>query len=414
MTDTSTPAREFRELPPLSLYVHLPWCARKCPYCDFNSHEHKGQIPERAYVDALLNDLAQELPDVWGRGLSSVFIGGGTPSLFSASALDDLLSGIRALLVLPPDIEVTLEANPGSVEQSRFSDYRHIGINRLSIGVQSFDDRALQALGRIHTGKEALRAVEIARAAGFENINLDVMFALPGQTLAASRADLQQALALQPEHLSAYELTLEPNTLFARFPPQLPTDEIRWQMHEQGIELLARHGFERYEVSAFAQTHKRCQHNTNYWLFGDYLGIGAGAHGKISFADSGRIVRRWKQKHPAAYLQSASTADRIGGEQIIALADTALEFLMNALRLIDGFPMPLFQTHTGVALDSWSEPISAALDTGLLVRSGLNLHASEAGLRLLNDVLVKFLPVTTGKTAQAVARYPVIPLRQDN
>jgi len=274
--------RSFTELPPLSLYVHIPWCVRKCPYCDFNSHEQPDTLPEDAYVDALLNDLASEMPRIWGRTISSVFIGGGTPSLFSAHALDKLMSGVRALTALQPNHEVTMEANPGTFEQEKFHEFRQLGINRLSIGVQSFNDKHLKSLGRIHSGSEAQRAIDIARKAGFEDINIDLMFGLPEQTETEAHQDVQSALDLKPTHLSYYELTLEPNTLFAKYPPKLPDDEPKWQVHHNGMQLLAEHGFERYEISAFAQTGKRCKHNNNYWLFGDYVGIGAGAPGALS------------------------------------------------------------------------------------------------------------------------------------
>ena len=306
MTDEHA-TRRLTALPPLSLYVHLPWCVRKCPYCDFNSHEARGEVPEEAYVDALLADLATELPAIWGRNLVSVFIGGGTPSLFSARALDRLLGGVRALTALAPNVEVTMEANPGTVERARFADYRALGINRLSLGVQSFDDAALAALGRIHSGDEAHRAIDVARAAGFDEMNLDLMYALPGQGIDAALADLDAALAHAPEHLSCYELTLEPNTLFARFPPELPDDDARWDIQTALAGRLVGAGFERYEISAWARPGHASVHNTNYWRFGDYVGIGAGAHGKISRADDDSITRRWKTKHPARYLELAGT-----------------------------------------------------------------------------------------------------------
>ena len=396
--------RSFTQLPPLSLYVHLPWCIRKCPYCDFNSHQQKNSLPERKYVDALLADLEQEIPDIWGRSLESVFIGGGTPSLFSASELDRLLCGIRALTALAPTAEITLEANPGTFEQEKFRDFRAIGINRLSIGIQSFNDNLLRALGRVHCGSEACRAVDIGTAAGFDEINLDLMFGLPGQSLAESRADLSQAISLQPTHLSFYELTLEPNTRFAKFPPELPPEDSCWEMQTRAIELLAEHGYARYEISAYAKPRHQCRHNRNYWLFGDYVGIGAGAHGKLSFADRGEIRRRWKVKHPDAYLQSAHSIDRIGGESVVPFEDTALEFMMNALRLVEGFPVALFQTHTGVSLKPWQDAIEAAQTAGLLEQQGFSLRATERGLSFLNDVVGHFLPASTTRN------YPVIPI----
>lgn len=429
--------RSFTELPPLSLYIHIPWCIRKCPYCDFNSHEQKGELPEDQYVDTLLDDLAAEMPSVWGRTFSTVFIGGGTPSLFSAQALDKLMSGIRALTGLTPTAEVTLEANPGTFEQQRFKDYRSLGINRLSIGVQSFNTQALSALGRVHSSDEAIRAVDIAQKAGFEEINLDIMFGLPDQSLKAALADIKQAIDLSTTHLSCYELTLEPNTLFARFPPTVPDDDLRATMQQSIIDTLADAGFERYEVSAYARKNKtnkstsqtglpsrhRSQHNTNYWQFGDYIGIGAGAHGKISSAAEGSIVRRWKHKHPARYLNAASSEDRLGGQNIISVEDTALEFMMNALRLIEGFPLPTFELHTGVSLMSWQHTIAQATDRGFLQQNGLNLRATPIGINWLNDLLEMFLPGdstidSAGKpqaanTGTAIKRYPIIPLNLD-
>lgn len=399
-------SRHFRELPPLSLYVHIPWCVKKCPYCDFNSHEQRGEIPEQPYVDALLNDLTDELPLVWGRAISSVFIGGGTPSLFSAEAMDRLMSGIRALTGLAPNVEVTMEANPGTFEQQRFKDYRATGINRLSIGIQSFDQRFLQALGRIHSADEARRAVDIAKQAGFEEINLDMMFALPGQSQDEALDDVRQAIACGTTHLSCYELTLEPNTLFARFPPELPADEQRADMQAAIVDTLSEAGFERYEISAYArqsrQSH-RSRHNQNYWQFGDYMGIGAGAHGKISSAAEGTIVRRWKQKHPTRYLEATTAEQRLGGQDLIALEDSALEFLMNALRLVDGFALPLFELHTGTSLLPWQGTINKAIEQGLLIQEDQHLRATPTGFDWLNNTLELFLP-------DDVRRYPVIPL----
>ena len=405
--------RHFTSLPPLSLYVHLPWCVKKCPYCDFNSHEARADIPETAYVDALLADLADELPAVWGRNLISVFIGGGTPSLFSAAALDRLLGGIRALTALAPNVEITLEANPGTVERARFADYRAIGINRLSLGVQSFDDDALVALGRIHSGTDARRAIDIARAAGFEELNLDLMFALPGQDERAALADVETALSHAPEHLSCYELTLEPNTLFARFPPELPDDDVRAAMQERIVARLAADGLARYEISAFARAAHASVHNVNYWRFGDYVGIGAGAHGKISRADEDTITRRWKIKHPARYLERAGTGARegtLGGTSVIPVADSALEFTMNALRLVEGFEVALFERHTGVPIARWQGAIEAATEAGLLERSGLSLRATPRGLDCLNDLLQHFMDGGTPAGAEPARRYPVIPL----
>ncbi|MBX2880887.1 MAG: radical SAM family heme chaperone HemW [Granulosicoccus sp.] len=416
--------RRFFELPPLSLYIHIPWCIKKCPYCDFNSHEQREALPENDYVDALLADLSDELPLVWGRSISSVFIGGGTPSLFSANALDQLLSGIRALTGLSPGIELTLEANPGSVEQQRFEDYRSLGINRLSLGIQSFDDRFLQALGRVHSANESFTAVEIAHAAGFDQINLDLMFALPGQSTKACIDDIKHALSQSTTHLSCYELTLEPNTRFARFPPVLPSDDDKASMAQHIEERLQNAGFDRYEVSAYALTApekgagsnpNRSQHNVNYWLFGDYIGIGAGAHGKISSAQNGKIVRRWKQRHPKAYLRAKSASERLGGQSTVDIQDTAVEFMMNALRLREGFPIPLFERHTGVAMDRWQSVIDVAIEDGLLMQSGMNLLATPHGFRWLNDLVGKFLSDAESEiNDKSVSSYPTISLKLKN
>ncbi len=397
--------RTFRELPPLGLYVHLPWCVRKCPYCDFNSHEAPEEVPEAAYVDALLGDLADDMPLVWGRSLSSVFIGGGTPSLFSAEALDRLLSGVRALTALSPGTEITMEANPGTMDASRFSEYRAIGINRLSIGVQSLDDRALQSLGRIHDAKDARRAVDVARKAGFDNLNLDLMYGLPDQSLDAARDDLAAVIELEPTHLSCYELTLEPNTRFAAFPPDLPADDTRFDMQAAHFDALSAAGFERYEVSAFARDGQRCEHNLNYWAFGDYLGIGAGAHGKLSFADSGDIRRLSKQRHPKRYLEAANASARLAQERTLPLADTGLEFMMNALRLTDGVPSGWFEQRTGLSLAPWHEAIQRSVEDGLMQKDPQRLAATDRGLDLLNTLLERFMPEATGPVR------PVFPLK---
>lgn len=403
--------RTFTELPPLSLYVHIPWCVKKCPYCDFNSHEQKGELPEQAYINALLDDLAAEIPDVWGRTVSSVFIGGGTPSLFSGQAIEKLMSGIRALTGLAPSAEVTLEANPGTFEQERFSAYRAAGINRLSIGIQSFNDVALSKLGRVHSSAEAVRAVNIAKQAGFDEINLDIMFGLPEQSIAAALDDLQQSIELETTHLSCYELTLEPNTLFAKYPPTLPAHDDKSDMQDAIVERLAEHGFERYEISAYARPGSRCQHNFNYWQFGDYLGIGAGAHGKISFANDGKILRRWKHKHPTRYLDAKSQDERIGDEADIAVVDTGLEFMMNALRLIEGFPLPMFHAHTGIPIDSWHAAINTALEKKWILQKGLQLQPTELGTNWLNELLELFLPAKNGGSDKSgIHRYPIIAL----
>ncbi len=381
----------FSNLPPLSLYIHFPWCVRKCPYCDFNSHTLKNDLPETAYIDALISDLEQELPLIWGRPVSSIFLGGGTPSLFSPEALDRLFSTLRARLAFAPDIEITREANPGAIERERFSEYRGVGINRLSIGVQSFNNDQLQKLGRIHNRRDAYNAAEAAHAAGLDNFNLDLMFTLPRQTLSQALSDLEEAIALKPAHLSWYQLTIEPNTLFHQQPPTLPSDERSWEMQQQGRAKLATAGYTQYEVSAYARG-AQCLHNLNYWRFGDYLGIGAGAHGKISRADTQIISRRWKIKQPAAYLRHAGDEERLGGTQVLSENDAALEFMINALRLQQGFPAELFIQHTGLPLSLVEEPLSAAEERGWIQRHKNRTTPTEDGQRFLNDLLGLFLP----------------------
>ena len=381
----------FDTLPPLALYLHVPWCVRKCPYCDFNSHEARHGIPEAAYVDALLADLEQELPQVWGRRLASIFIGGGTPSLLSPDALDRLLCGVRARIPCPPGIEVTLEANPGTVDAERFRGFRAAGVNRLSIGIQSFQPELLTRIGRIHGQEEAIAAVGAARAAGFENINLDLMFGLPGQTMDQALEDIATAIALAPEHISFYQLTIEPNTWFHRYPPELPEDDAMSEMQTRCQERLAAAGFEQYEVSAYARPDRRCRHNLNYWLFGDYLGIGAGAHGKLTFAD--RILRRWKLKHPDRYLENAATPGRVGGESELPAGDAAFEFMLNALRLAEGFPTRLFPERTGLPLAMIQEAIQQAESKGLLHCDVRQVRPTELGARYLNELLLLFMPL---------------------
>jgi putative oxygen-independent coproporphyrinogen III oxidase len=379
-------------LPPLSLYVHIPWCVRKCPYCDFNSHEQKNGIQEKAYVAALLGDLEQELPDIWGRQVHTVFIGGGTPSLFSAEALDELLSGVRARLNLAANAEITLEANPGTVEAGKFHEFRALGINRLSIGVQSFNDDALQRIGRIHGRQEALRAAEQAHDAGFDNFNLDLMFGLPQQTLAQALDDINTAITLEATHISHYQLTLEPNTLFHHNPPVLPEEELLWSMQEQCQGKLAEAGYIHYEVSAYAKTNRQCQHNLNYWQFGDYLGIGAGAHGKISNAQHQTIKRNSKLRHPDDYLQKAATSARISSEQILTEQDAAFEFMLNALRLTEGFAPHLFSDHTGLPISILENELRRAEELELLEWDIKLIRPTERGRNYLNDLLQLFLP----------------------
>jgi len=381
----------FTALPPLSLYVHIPWCVRKCPYCDFNSHEASAGLPERQYIDALLTDLDLELPAVWGRVVSSIFIGGGTPSLFSAEAIDRLLAGIRARLRCKPDMEITLEANPGTVEQGRFREFRATGINRLSIGVQSFDDDMLGKIGRIHGRREAIRAVELAHDADFASFNLDLMFGLPEQTPQQALADLATAMDLEPAHLSWYQLTLEPNTYFHRHPPELPDDDILWAMQQLGQASLAERGYTQYEVSAYARPGMQCRHNLNYWQYGDYLGIGAGAHQKITDAAAQIIRRSWKVKNPRDYLAGAHGDARIGGGSEPTPADAIFEFLLNALRLNAGFDTTLFEQTTGLAFEQVQPALERAQSRGLLEHDA-PWRCTEQGQRFLNDLLAEVLP----------------------
>jgi oxygen-independent coproporphyrinogen-3 oxidase len=384
---------QFTALPPLSLYIHLPWCVRKCPYCDFNSHALKDELPEAAYVDALLRDLEQDLPRVWGRRVVSVFIGGGTPSLFSPEAMDQLLSGLRARLSINADAEITLEANPGTAEQEKFREYRTLGINRLSIGVQSFHDDALQGLGRIHGRAEAIRAAEMAHAAGFDNFNLDLMFALPKQTLKQAAEDVATAIDLEPAHISYYQLTLEPNTLFHAQPPVLPDNDFAWQIQQAGQQQLARADYAQYEVSAYARPGRRCAHNLNYWQFGDYLGLGAGAHGKITDASQQNITRLAKVRHPQEFIETAGTAKSIQSERVLTRKDVGLEFMMNALRLNEGFETALFAAHTGQQLVLIESALSKAEETGLIERDLKQIRPTEKGRQFLDDLLTLFVEI---------------------
>ncbi|MDZ7748140.1 MAG: radical SAM family heme chaperone HemW [Halofilum sp. (in: g-proteobacteria)] len=386
---------DFHANPPLTLYVHLPWCARKCPYCDFNSHEAPGEIPAEAYVDALVADLEQELPDVWGRPLEAIFIGGGTPSLFPPAAIDRLLARVRMYFNPAPDIEVTLEANPGTVEAGRFAGYRDAGVNRLSVGVQSFDDARLAAIGRIHGGDEARAAVETALATGFERVNLDLMYALPGQDAAGAAADLDAALALGCDHLSWYQLTLEPNTVFWSRPPALPDEDTVAAIEAAGGERLRAAGFERYEISAWARgTAARCQHNLNYWRFGDYLGIGAGAHGKLTLPAEGAIERRAKARAPRSYLERAHGPGCVGERRRLGAGDAAFEFLLNALRLPGGFTAGLFAERTGLPLAWLRAPLAEAETRGLVVHDAEGVRPTARGLDFHNDLLALFAAET--------------------
>lgn len=388
-------APKLTALPPLSLYIHIPWCLRKCPYCDFNSHEIREkdhQIPEEAYIDALIRDLEFALPNVWGRRVSSVFLGGGTPSLLSAQAVDKILTAVRTLLPLEHFAEVTLEANPGTFEAQKFADFREIGINRLSIGVQSFNAKHLRALGRIHDDREARQAIEIALK-NFDNINVDLMYALPEQTLSEAQADMETACALGISHLSAYHLTLEPNTLFYRYPPQLPDDEQAGAMQDTIERITAQFQYRNYETSAFARANKESRHNMNYWMFGDYLGLGAGAHSKLSFAD--KIVRQMRFKQPKEYLAKAQSASSLIQTQYeLTVDDRCFEFMMNALRLTGGFEKALFQERTGLPLSIIQKQLTEAEQRGLLVHDLFRIKPTVLGKRFLNDLLQIFLPET--------------------
>ena len=381
-------ALNLAALPPLSLYIHFPWCVRKCPYCDFNSHEARGEFPEQEYLDAVRLDLEQSLPLIWGRKVYTVFIGGGTPSLMSAKGLDQLLSMVRTLLPLDIDAEITMEANPGTFEAEKFKSYRASGVNRLSIGIQSFNADHLKALGRIHDDGEARRAVEIAQA-NFDNFNLDLMYALPTQTLAQAEQDLATALSFAPPHLSLYHLTMEPNTVFAKFPPALPGDDASADMQDMIAAAMAKAGFEHYEVSAYAQPGRRGRHNMNYWEFGDYLGIGAGAHSKLSFPH--RILRQARFKQPESYIKAAQAGNPVQEEHEITRADMGFEFMLNTMRLTEGFSPNLFGERTGMGINAIEAPLNAAEAKGLIYRDHMVIRPTELGQRFLNDLQQMFL-----------------------
>ena len=380
------------QVPPLSLYVHLPWCVRKCPYCDFNSHQQRGELPFAAYVDALLADLDHDLPLAWGRTVRTVFFGGGTPSLFPPAAIDAFLQQASSRLRFAPDCEITLETNPGTAEHGRFEGYRAAGVNRLSFGIQSFDDGCLQRLGRIHDSREAVAAVRLAQDAGFDNFNLDLMYALPGQTLAMAEDDVARAIALQPAHVSHYQLTLEPNTLFSARPPAgIPEHDAAWDMQEHCQAQLAAAGYAQYEVSAYAREGRQCAHNLNYWHFGDYLGIGAGAHGKLTLGAEQAILRRWKLKHPTAYLANAGTEAGIGGDERIDPPRRPFDYMLNALRLNDGFALAEFEARTGLPRSAISGELGEALARGWIETDGERVVPTELGRRFTNDVIELFL-----------------------
>jgi oxygen-independent coproporphyrinogen-3 oxidase len=381
-------ALNLTALPPLSLYIHWPWCVRKCPYCDFNSHESDGAIPEQEYLDALRADLEASLPLIWGRKIHTVFIGGGTPSLISAAGMDRLMSDLRTLLPLDLDAEITMEANPGTFEAEKFKAFRASGINRLSIGIQSFNSAHLQALGRIHDEREAMRAVEIAQA-NFDNFNLDLMYALPRQTLAEAEHDIRTALSFGPPHLSLYHLTMEPNTVFAKYPPPLPSDDESADIQDMIFETMKTAGYDHYEVSAYAKPGHRARHNLNYWTFGDYLGIGAGAHSKLSFPH--RVLRQARYKQPASFMEAARRGNAVSEEHEIARADMGFEFMLNLLRLIDGFDPNLFGERTGMTINAIERQLNEAEAKGLIYRDFKLIKPTELGQRFLNDLQEMFL-----------------------
>ena len=377
---------------PLSLYVHIPWCIKKCSYCDFNSHESRSAIPENEYIDALILDLTRHAKLVGEREVISIFIGGGTPSLFSARNIERLLQAIHAQLTLAQNVEVTIEANPGTLDLKNFSGFRQIGINRISIGVQSFNDAHLQTLGRIHSAQTAHNAIASAKQAGFENFNIDLMYALPNQTVAQAAFDIEQAIKQEPTHISYYQLTLEPNTYFFNHPPPLPNDEISWDMHIQGSHLLAQHGYQQYEVSAYSKPGFTCAHNKNYWLFGDYLGLGAGAHQKLSSGKDGAIVRSEKPRHPQQYIRQMNSDELFKKPQRLTQNEITFEYLLNALRLKNGFNHMQFERHTGLPYEQLQPHIDPLLKDGLIIAEHQNIRCSEKGYHFLDDVLQHLLP----------------------
>ena len=389
---------KLAELPPLSLYVHIPWCLRKCPYCDFNSHEKREDVPEQQYVDALVADLESALPNVWGRRLHTIFIGGGTPSLFTPQAIDRLLVAVRTRITVDPSAEVTMEANPGTFERDRFQGYRDAGVNRLSVGVQSFDDARLAAIGRVHGADDARRALEAALAI-YPTVNSDLMYALPGQGFESAMRDVREAVSLGVPHVSAYHLTLEPDTHFHRFPPQLPDEDAAADMQDAIERELARAGYEHYETSAFAKPGQRARHNLNYWTFGDYLGIGAGAHAKISLPD--RILREQRQRKPATYMRAALEGNAIDESRVVEDAQLPFEFMLNALRLVDGFALDLFNQRTGLPVTAITAELDRAAKDGLVERTHAHVRPTPQGRRFLNELMQRFLP-TQAKRARTI------------
>jgi oxygen-independent coproporphyrinogen-3 oxidase len=382
-------------LPPLGLYVHLPWCVRKCPYCDFNSHQLQGAVPAADYCEALLDDLREDLPLVWGRPVASVFFGGGTPSLFSGDHIGALLSRFRALLRLAPAAEITLEANPGTIERDSFMAYAQAGINRISLGVQSFDDGLLKAIGRIHGRQEVAQSLEALRASPISNFNIDLMYGLPGQSLAQAVDDVDRAIAAGATHISHYQLTLEPNTLFAAQPPKLPPDELCWDMQEATAGRLAGAGYRQYEISAWCKPGRECQHNLNYWRFGDYLGIGAGAHAKLTQPAAGEVLRQAKVRHPRRYL----AGERLAVQQAVAAGDLVFEYFLNALRLREGPRQADFEARTGLAWAALAPRLDDAVARGLLEPVAGGVRPSALGWRFVNDLQALFLPGTAADIA---------------
>jgi oxygen-independent coproporphyrinogen-3 oxidase len=384
----------FKTNPPLSLYIHLPWCIKKCPYCDFNSHAiDKEAFPENDYIDALISDLESELPRIWGRPIVSIFIGGGTPSLFSAEAIERLMAALRSRLTFYHNTEVTMEANPGTAEAERFKAYRESGINRLSIGVQSFNDEKLKRLGRIHNSTEALAAIAMAKDAGFDEINIDLMFGLPGQSIDEAMSDLDVAMEQQPTHISWYQLTIEPNTVFYSKPPALPVDDLLWDMQQRGQAYLSDEGFDQYEISAYARKgeNHQCQHNRNYWRFGDYLGIGAGAHGKLTHVAEGRVERYARHRIPQSYIDKVKQSNAITETRSPGRDELPLEFMMNALRLNEGFHPSLFFQHTGLPLSHIHRQLEIAEEKGLIEWDLNKIKPTETGHRYLNDLIELFM-----------------------
>lgn len=386
---------QFTTLPPLSLYIHFPWCVKKCPYCDFNSHEQKSDFDEKLYIDCLLKDAELALPSVWGRTVHSVFMGGGTPGLFSPESIDRLLSQLRSLFAIRPEIEITLETNPGTVDiginAEKLKAFKDAGINRLSIGVQSFNNLHLQSLGRIHDSSQAITAIELAQQANFNSINLDLMYGLPEQNCKQAINDIQTAINLKPDHISHYQLTIEPNTYFHKKPPSLPDDDNCWEMQIQCQDILAQNAYLHYETSAYSIKNQQCKHNLNYWEFGDYLGIGAGAHSKISNAQQQNICRHWRVKNPRDYIDKVSSNKHIGGSQILSRKDIGLEFMMNALRLVDGFEIEVFNRHTGCQINLIDSALNVAEKNNWITRDIKKIQPTETGKRYLNNLMTLFV-----------------------